>query len=154
MTKPQVITKYPEGPWDRRPQKLPGDGPTRQVWRPLSQQLLRMRWSAFSRPSARGCATALPHRHIPRGLALLSTLCCVLPCLSSWPGGLAAGTRNLRHGSLTKQRLSPGSCGVSARLQTRFSKQELSQKADKCIFMGKNHSPQLQESRGGEQGQH
>lgn len=30
VTKPQVITKYPVGPWNRRPQKLPGDGPTRQ----------------------------------------------------------------------------------------------------------------------------
>lgn len=66
----------------------------------------------------------LPHRHIPGASSCSAPPSCFLPCLSFGPGGLAAGlaasTRNPCHGWLTKHRLSPRSCGPSARLQTYF----------------------------------
>lgn len=65
-----------------------------------------------------GWAAASAHS---RGPTPLCTPFAFLPCLSFGPGGLAAGraasTRNPGHGSLTKHRLSPGSCGASAWLQ-------------------------------------
>lgn len=67
-----------------------------------------------------GWAAASAHS---RGPTPLCTPFTFLPCLSFSPGGLAAGraasTRNPGHSSLTKHRLSPGSCGASAWLQIR-----------------------------------